>query len=207
MSEQNTAKKSENTQKISVTISEIIHSHYAQSSTGMTQKEVVTAILKKKGSTNLLEDYPKMQPNVSKALKTLIKRKAVTRTDDNTYVPYDANYLRGDLSDQLSEKVTFTKSEAFAISENTLLLGVDIHCVTVAIDLLKMYLGENRYFDIIFVNGYVVVMLRSEDNKEIREKLNLIIKKSNEIREKEQKKRLKKKEDKTKSEEVASSQQ
>lgn len=101
------------------------------------------------------------------------------------------------MGNQLSEKVKFTKDEVFAISDNTLLLGVDINCVTEAIDLLKMYLGETRYFDIIFVNGYVVVMLLSKDNEEVREKLNAIIAKSIELHEKAKRKPLKKKAAKT----------
>ena len=66
----------------------------------------------------------------------------------------------------------FTKDTVFPITPSTLLLGVATQCEVQCLDLLKRYFGEGNYFDITFINGYVLVLLLEKDDTKLADILN-----------------------------------
>jgi len=131
----------------------------------LNQKQLTSEVLKKQGKQDSLEARAKMQPTVSKALKTLIKAKKVSVTEAKTYERYSIASEQPFLRITIMQTVEFTNDTVFPISDNTLLVGVQTNCVSTAIDLLKAYIGKERCFDILFFNGYLVILLNKSEIK------------------------------------------
>lgn len=129
----------------------------------LTQYDLISGVLKQKGAPVNSETTKKMQPNVSKALKTLIKQKKVSCTEAKTYTKYSDTTSRVLLKKDIIQTIKFQNSTIFSVSPTTLLLSVSSDSFFQAKELLKAYLGNERCFDIFSINEYLVVLLNKNE--------------------------------------------
>lgn len=161
--------------KISDLVLEIIREHYSKTNEGLIQKDIVIEVTKRRGESYQEKNY---QPNVSHALERLQKKCKVTLTSSRTYVPYQDGHSRVHLKEELCKTIVFTSSEVFSVSENTLLLCVDLNYIHQATQLLQEYLGADHCFKVTYFNGLTAVFLKgdTETLKSIHQDLESIAK-------------------------------
>lgn len=99
-----------------------------------------------------------LQPQVSRALKSLIDSKKIVKSEFSTFLPYDIEFKRKPLADKIKKEVIFTNPSIFKLSPYSVLVPVDPRSLYVAKILFKEYLEEDCT-DVLELDGYILVLL------------------------------------------------
>ena len=173
------------------TTGQIINDILSESETGMSQNDLVLAVLTRQKKDITLNNIEKTQPTVSKALKTLLSHKAILKIDKK-YIKYSTYHAGAHFKKDIINTVIFSKNIAYPISDTTLLIGVEPQTSYQATELFKAYLGEKQFFDIFYLNGYLWILFNPETNpdslKKLRQDIQTIIEEAIKIHTAKQKK-------------------
>ena len=148
------------------TVAQIVYNLVASTKKQMTQSDLIIGVLKEKGITVSSESIAKMQPNVSKALKSLTGQRHLYKTNNKTYVRYSDRYEGQHLKDDIINTVIFSKDKVYPLSKTVFLVGVDPLTAYQGTELFKAYLGTDQCFDVMYLNGYLVLLLNQDIDTE-----------------------------------------
>ena len=129
-----------------------------------TQKEITKKFLKykiKHHNTSEKTKLESVQPTVSRLLNDLIKKERLAKTKDRKYIPFNENVRKQLVADEIIDKITFAKRDIFQISESTIAVGVASKDLFTAKNLFFRYLSEKNCYDILEINTYLVIMLKT----------------------------------------------
>ena len=137
--------------------------------TSLNQTEIAINLLKYEGKTADADSVAKEQPNVSKALKRLIKHNKIMEIDPGDsgtkqYAKFSEEQKRKQSLRYFVQDVSCISPYAFRMSETVILVQPDIDCIYNATEYIKRYLGEERCFDIQLINGYLFIMIKSTES-------------------------------------------
>ena len=151
-----------------------------------TQKELINEIKNIKITEDGENSYShkSLQSTVSKRLAELQKNGIAIKIDKKyAYkTPKNIHYI---VRDEICSKVTFFKSTVFIASSNVIIVPVTGTTVSIAKELFREYYGEKGFYDALFIDNYLFMMIDTEtigmDIKEIAKDIEDIIKESKEF--------------------------
>ena len=162
------------------TLLQLIDSHYKKNGTGITQNELVNAIIQERQQAGLLAVKKTLQPYCSKLLTDLVLMKKIIRVSKKKYIPFDTKEHPQVIKSLIVESGAFIRYEFFKASDSLIYLDVHRDQITNIGELFKDYLKEDC-FDVYQLNRYLVLMLNAHSDQADEEK-----------REKEEKEALRK---------------
>ncbi len=137
---------------------------YDRGQKGLREVDIVYAYIDQlKKDENIEYSYADQQPNVNRALKTLVKNGKVHKVDRRYFL------LKPNNSKEIAEKtlvanVRLSKRNIFTISRSTVVLCPTEATLEVAKTWLTKYLGASCY-GIANYDGYLIIMLTGKTDK------------------------------------------
>lgn len=151
-----------------------------------TQEEIRDRIEKMKKDEDGEHTYSinSLQPTVSKRLAELQKNGIAIKIGKK-YAYKTTKNIHNIIKDEICSKVTFFKDRVFVVSSNVIAVPVNGTTISIAKELFREYYGEEGFYDALFVDNYLLLMLNSEvigmDIKEIANDIEHIIEESKEF--------------------------
>lgn len=160
-----------------------------------TQEEIRDEIEKMKKDEDGEHTYShkSLQPTVSKRLAELQKNGFAIKIGKK-YAYKTTKNIHHIIKDEICSKVTFFKDRVFVVSSNVIAVPVNGTTISIAKELFREYYGEEGFYDALFVDNYLLLMLNTEaiemDIKEIASDIEQIIEESKEFENNRQEYRL-----------------
>lgn len=118
-------------------------------------------IRQKKGDEKKDINKKSLQPTVSRALTQLVTNNKLAKTSDKKYIPFNEEVRKNNVANEIIKKITFNKREIFQISDSTIAVNVASKDLYMAKNLFLSYLTDKHCYDILEINTYLVIMLKT----------------------------------------------
>lgn len=115
--------------------------------------------------------YESIQSSTNKKLKILLSDKKILqiREDNLTkYIPYDISKARVSIREDIigNAEIKFSRPNIFVVSDNTVLIPIERGFST-AKEKFREYLGAINYFDMLEVDGWLMLLMNPDEIREI----------------------------------------
>lgn len=160
-----------------------------------TQEEIRDQIekIKKDEDGEHTYSHKSLQPTVSKRLAELQKNGVAIKIGKK-YAYKTTKNIHYIVRDDICSKVTFFKDKVFIISPNVVAVPVNGTTISIAKELFREYYGEEGFYDALYIDEYLLLMLNTEaidiDIKQIAKDIEEIINDSKEFENNRQEIRL-----------------
>ena len=128
--------------------------------------------------------HKSLQSTVSRRLSELQKEGTAIKID-RKYAYKTPKNVHNIVRDEICFKVSFFKDSVFVVSSNVVAVPVNGTTINIAKELFREYYGEEGFYDAIFIDSYLLLMLNTEtidmNIKEIANDIEEIIKDSKEF--------------------------
>ena len=133
--------------------------------------------------------YKSLQSTVSRRLSELQKEGFAIKIG-REYAYKTTKNIHNIVKDEICSKVTFFKDSVFVMSSSVVVVPVNGTTVSIAKELFREYYGEDGFYDAIFSDGYLFLMLNTSaidmDINEIAKDIEEIIKDAKQFENKRQ---------------------